>query len=243
MYNPASRLAGGGVWCDAGPATLGAANMNGHLRLGPSAIYTLSSGGFIGDLSWAGSGIEPGWLSYDYRFCLPDATAPFTAGLSLPVPGNGRSQLVSTNYYASGNYSMLNGDVLTADGSNPTLYISGGFNMHAGSTIVITNGASLKLYLGSSVGAANSSVLYTIANVGDSTTFQLYGLPTTTSLAWSANSNFVGVIYAPQATLVLGNGAYYTNDFQGAVVVDSLQFSGHFNFHFDEYLKHRGPTR
>jgi len=32
-------------------------------------------------------------------------------------------------------------------------------------------------------------------------------------------------------------------DFQGACVADALVLNGHFNFHYDENLKRRGPTR
>jgi hypothetical protein len=72
---------------------------------------------------------------------------------------------------------------------------------------------------------------------GNAGTFQLYGLPSTTSISWTGNANYLGVIYAPSADLALGGGGSNLYDYQGGVAAKSISLNGHFAVHFDENLK------
>jgi hypothetical protein len=246
MYNAATRMSGGDVWCSRGLVNVGNGNIFGHLRLAPGGSYALGPNGSVGDLpaNWpAQSGIESGWLALDYRFCILDVAAPFYSGLPLPQAANSHYSLASTNYFIAGNLTLTNGDVLLIDGRNSNLYVTGSFLMHSGSTIVITNGGSFKLYVGSFSGPATSCNLSQVSTFGNATAFKLFGLPTTESLTWNGNTQFVGTVYSPQAGITLGAGGPPAYDYQGAVIAGSLSFNGHFSFHFDQYLKQNGPTR
>jgi hypothetical protein len=243
MYNAATRKAGGDVFSSGALVNVGNAVIYGRLRLAPGSSYSLGPYGSVGDLTWTGPGVEPGWAMNDFKFCLPQATPPFSAGQALPAPGSGTINLTSTNYYSSTNYTMRSGDFWIVDGGNPVLYIAGSFRMGSISAIVITNGGTLTLHVGSSSGLPTSCFLTQVLTSGPVSSFHLYTLPTTTSLAWGGNTNFVGTVYAPQANFSLGGGGAATLDYQGAVVVQSIIINGDFNFHFDEYLRRSALTR
>jgi hypothetical protein len=247
MYDVNKRGAGGDVASATGPVNIQGADIYGHLRIGPNATYSIGNG-VVGDLpaNWpAQSGIESGWLALDYRFCIPDVEPPYGSGSPLPPPKAGTSEIFlgSESYFIAGDLLLQNGYLILIDGSNPTLYVTGSFLMNSGAQIVITNGGSFKLYVGSVIGSATSCNLSLVSSAGSETTFQFYGLPTTSSLTWSGNAQFVGSVYAPQAAFLLGGGGNYPLDYQGAIIASSLSINGHFNFHFDSYLKHSGPTR
>ena len=110
--------------------------------------------------------------------------------------------------------------------------------MQGQSSIIIAAGASLELY----VGGANTSIT-TLNNAGNCATFTSYGLPGNTSIDLAGNDLFLGTIYAPRADLTLGGGGNNTLDYQGAIAVNTIGMNGHFNFHFDENLRRKGPVR
>ena len=66
-------------------------------------------------------------------------------------------------------------------------------------------------------------------------------MPGVTGITLSGNSSFVGVVYAPEATLTL-NGGGNNNNLIGAVVVNSVTLNGHYDFHYDTSLGTNGPT-
>jgi choice-of-anchor A domain-containing protein len=81
-----------------------------------------------------------------------------------------------------------------------------------------------------------------IVDSGRAGNFYYYGLPGVTSITWSGNSAFIGVIYAPEADLTL-NGGGNNIDMVGSTITKSITMNGHFDFHFDESLLTSGPSR
>jgi hypothetical protein len=247
QYNAATRKAGGDVASTGGLINVGNGNIFGHLRLAPGSAYSLGPNGAVGDLpaNWpAQSGVETGWLFSDYNQSWPDVNVPYTSGPGMPAAKGASStiNLGASSYYISGDYTMQNGDILMVDGANANLYVTGSFNMKNGSTIVVTNGGSLKVFIGASSGAATSGSFTQVNVNGNSSTFQIYGLPSTTSLSWNGNASYAGTVYAPEAAFSLGGGGSTPYDYQGALVVGSVSLNGHFSVHYDEYLKRGGPA-
>jgi hypothetical protein len=109
--------------------------------------------------------------------------------------------------------------------------------MSGNSSIVVAPGASLKLFVGTTAGPTNQVALTQVNVSGNASTFQLYGLPSTASISWSGNANYLGVIYAPAADLALGGGGNNLYDYQGAIAAKSISLNGHFAIHFDENLR------
>ncbi len=246
MYDPSKRKAGGDVTCDHGHMSLINATIYGQLYLGPMATYSIGNNGTVGDLNWTGPGVEPGWVVTNFRFCLPDVSWPRTNVFYFPIPGSGTNTwlLASGNYLVTGNFALNQNQNLVVMG-NASLYVAGNFTMQSqtASAIIIDPGASLKLYVGTPNGPPVSATLTQVNTTGNAMSFQYFGFPSNTNVAWTGNSTYVGTVYAPEAKLYLGSGGLATTDYQGACVANSIVINNHFNFHFDENLRRVGPLR
>ena len=137
--------------------------------------------------------------------------------------------------WSPGDAKLQTGDTILVTG-RARVYVTGDFIMQGSSSIIIAPGASLQLY----VGGANTTIS-TLNNAGNCATFTYFGLPANTSVTLSGNDVFLGTIYAPSADLTMSGGGNSTLDYQGACAVNTIGMNGHFNFHFDENLKRRGP--
>jgi hypothetical protein len=112
--------------------------------------------------------------------------------------------------------------------------------MSGNAFIQLAPGATLKLYVGGSSGSIAGNG---VVNPGIPMNFIYYGLPGNTSLSYSGNGTFTGVIYAPNADFTLNGGGNSTYDFVGASISKTVSMNGHFNFHYDEALAKYGPKR
>jgi len=223
------------------------ANVMGTLFTSPAGAATIGPSGSVGDRAWveaATSGIQSGHYKNDFNMDFPAVSPPYQAGLP-PAGGT----IAGTNYtwiLGSGNYMVDNpkwdlkfstGDKILVTGT-ARVYVTGDFLMSGQSQIVIAPGASLQLY----AGGANTSITE-VNNTGNCATFSYFGLPSNTSVIIGGNDVFLGTIYAPNANLKLSGGGSFNLDYQGAIAVNNIQMNGHFNFHFDENLKKKGPSR
>jgi hypothetical protein len=236
MYYAPWRKANGDVASSFGLVDVGNANVNGKVRTGPNGSYAMGPNGFAGDLNWFGPGIQPGWYANDFNADFQDAALPDGFSGVTPV-GSGTNVYIlgSSDYTISGNLSLKTGDNVLVTG-NARLYVTGDVSMQGQSAITIASGASLKIYV------AGASAAFTSVNtVGNANSFNYFGLPTNKSLSWSGNAQYVGTVYAPQATFDLGGGGSNVMDYQGACVVKAVTMNGKFNFHYDEALARRGP--
>ena len=236
MYDAAKRKAGGDVASSYGFVDVGNANVNGKVRTGPNGSYGTGPMGWAGDLNWTGPGIQPGWYANDFNADFPDAALPEGySGLAPVGAGTNTYVLGSFDYTINGKLSLRTGDHILVTG-NARLYVTDDILMQGQASITIEPGASLKVY-----GGGENSTFTSVNTAGNANTFAYYGLPTNKSLVWSGNAQYVGTVYAPQATFELGGGGSNTMDYQGACVVKAVTLNGKFNFHYDEALQRRGP--
>jgi hypothetical protein len=238
-YDPATRKAGGDIASTEGFINVGNADVKGRLYTGPlnDGQYSVGAGGSVGDLNWSGPGIQSGWYFNDFNMSFPEVDEPFTTGLP-PVGGFGGGgtnvwELGSADYMYDGNFKASSGQTIYVSGA-AKVYVTGFFDMRG--AIVIAPGASLKLYVAGLYARLNE-----VNTEGNAFSFQYYGLPSNESVSWGGNDEYVGTIYAPQASLRMGGGGSDPYDFQGSCVVNALSLNGHFSFHFDENLRRRGP--
>lgn len=150
----------------------------------------------------------------------------------------------STNYYDhildTGDYylsGIANKDVLVR--GNARLYVDGSISETGGKAITVANTGTLKMYVKGSISLSGNAAVNTTA---DALRMQIYGLPTSTDVSFGGNSEFTGLLYAPQADLRFNGGGGDRVDFMGAAIVGSAQLNGHYEFHYDENLGRNGPS-
>lgn len=214
QYDPTKAKCNGDIASRGGWIDVANANIYGTVHLGPT-----------GSLSIGPSGIITGGVTNDMNLAMPDVLVPFTSAIqpTSETIGGTNYECVMTN----GNYmlSSLNGSVYVYAGATATLYVTGNASF---SSVTLQPGAVLKVYVGGpSANVAN------VNNGGNPCNSQLWGLSTLTNLTLSGNALFVGVIYAPEASMTLSGGG---TNLEGVIVVNSLEVIGHFNFHYDENL-------
>ncbi len=242
MYNAATRKANGDVANVTGNVNVQNANIYGHLKLGPTATYTLNNG-TVGDLNWLGPGIESGWIVNDFNMAPPEVVAPYSSGSSVPYDKKTQTYSLSTgSYMVQGDFAMSQNETMVVSG-NASLYVTGNFTMKSQNNcfINILPGSTLSLFVGTASGPSVSASLTQVNLTGNVLNFSYYGLPSNNSIVWSGNNQYVGTVYAPEADFSCGGGGNNTYDYQGACIVKTVTMNGKFNFHFDENLKRSGP--
>jgi hypothetical protein len=226
----------------------GAVRIFGHVHIGGQSNVQIGNQGAIGDHTWqAGhTGIEPGWLSQDAAFILPDVSFPSTSGWLTPLSGSSiaiTNCTDGTNCYTTyedfdyildnGDYflpSPLHGRILVA--GNARLALPAGINMAGNDSVLILPSGSLLLYAGGSSSTIGGNGI--INQTRTARACQLRFTPVTTSLNFSSNGEFIGMLMAPKATIRLLGGGSSANDFIGSITANSIVFNGNFNLHFDE---------
>src|SRR5688500_5470849 len=102
---------------------------------------------------------------------------------------------------------------------NTTLYVPNGISQAGQAKIIIMPGASLKLYVGGSLDLKGKGVMNLNANA---LSFQVFGMPSCTSIDFGGNASFTGTIYAPNAQVKMGGGGADDYDVVGAITARSV---------------------
>jgi Tfp pilus assembly protein PilX len=179
-------------------------------------------------------------VSYSYTSLSYTYNAPVSYTYSEPCSTNITVQATTYDYVLNtGNYVVDTLSGTTYVRGNAVLYVRSSISISGKGGITIAPGASLQIYMG---GESASIAGQGVMNYGGyARNFMYYGLDSNTSLSLSGNSQFSGVIYAPNAAFHLNGGGNNTTDFIGASVANSVSMNGHFNFHYDEDLARNGP--
>jgi hypothetical protein len=230
----------------AGAISLNGGNVYGSVHTGPGGSVSVGKG-TVGDVAYdsnsANSGniqmnTTPPHFAADVNVTIPDVTVPFNIA-TAPAPLGPGSFTVGTNTYSymlgNGDYAMVgsvtlnNGPSVVING-HARLYIGGSLSMSGSSTIYITPGSTLDLYiLGPTVSISGNAIVNGTAGAAALT---LYGLPTLTTMTYTGNSAFYGGVYAPEANFTFQG----TTDFNGAAVANSFSMGGTMSVHYDEAL-------
>jgi len=242
-YDPAKARDNGDIGTNdtvTNAIAVGNANIYGHAATGPGGTVTVGPNGAVGSWVWQNAGnkgFEPGYVTSDMNVSFPDVTVPFTSG-STPSGGT----VDGTNYtyvLGSGNYVVaslkLSGQKDVCVNGNAALYVTGDVSISGGVCIYIKPNCRLDLYVGGAADLSGDGIVNANASA---TNLFYWGLNSNTSLKFSGNSAFVGVVYAPYAAFTLAGGGNpnATYDFIGASVTASVTLKGHYSFHYDEML-------
>jgi hypothetical protein len=153
-----------------------------------------------------------------YTYTIFSATPNFSTNSYDDVLSGG-------NYYST---TALGNTIVTG---NATLVLPNGYNI---GNLTIAPGGSLTLYVGGTTLALNGNQV--INEQGLSQDLIIYAAPTVTTVSFTGNAAFTGVIVAPNATATMDGGGNNQVDYSGALMVNSVTMNGKFNFHYDVAL-------
>lgn len=149
---------------------------------------------------------------------------------SLPSSGTIQNDSTVTNSAKYSSINLNNSKTLLIDG-DVILYVTGEIILGNSAEIQIDNDASLILYLGGDFEGKNSSTINNLTQ--NAKKLQIYCLDSCESIQFKNSSDFYGVIYAPNAEVIMDNSA----NVYGAVVAKSFEQKNSGTFNYDASLR------
>jgi hypothetical protein len=172
---------------------------------------------------------------------FPDVSTPSATFVETPSSGNvggtnytmvlrGNQYWGSSNVMYQTSLQLSGGQMAIVTNGAVKVYIppSGSMNFSGSSYVYVAPGTSLTVYCGAQQATISGSSFVGATNSGQ---LAIYGLPTCTKFTFSGG-NFVGTIYAPEAAFIESGSAIII----GAIVADSLDFTGSATVHYDQNL-------
>lgn len=160
---------------------------------------------------------------------LPSITVPQWLE-SLPSSGTIQNDTTVTNSARYSDINLKNNKTLLIDG-DIALYITGEIILGNSAEIEIDNDASLILYLGGDFEGKNSSTINNLTQ--DTKKLQIYCLDSCENMVFKNSSDFYGVIYAPNADVIMDNSA----NLYGAVVARTFEQKNSAALNYDAKLR------
>lgn len=254
LYDPSKRQDHGDVAVIAGltdDLSISSAKVRGKVSTGPDGDIKNNKSAVVGSLAWhdAGkTGVEPGWSSNDANFDMPAVVKPFSNGTG---PSGGT---VGTNYYdyilGDGDYKMsqLKGKVIVTGKARllvtSKIEFSDDHNKEEG--IDFEPNARLEIYMegkeaklrGKKDKKKQTSLRLGFNTDGNTTNFFYYGLPKNEKLELKNMDDFAGIVYAPNAEVILKAGSikYYRAEYYGSIQGFKVKLEKNATFHYDENI-------
>jgi choice-of-anchor A domain-containing protein len=170
---------------------------------------------------------------------LPQITAPaglFYMGTSIAAKGS----TVTISPADNGTYTGIDlkstgqPGVLEIDGGAVELHITGDVELGESCEIVVKDGSSLTIYADGDIHCRQGSGINVENPAKEAETLTLYATgQDAQSFDIKANSEWIGVIYAPNADVAL----YANGDVYGSVTANNFEFKAGGNYHYDNALK------
>lgn len=242
-YDIAKRQANGDVASNGeftDTISVGNADIYGLVHTGVGGTIAMGPSGSVGSTfaeddraTSVEDGAAAGYIRNDFGVDIDSVTLPsgLTSATSL---GN----VDDTTTLGSGDWQLSqlqlnNNESLTISGT-VRLYVTGNVSlMGSTSSIIITPGSHLEVYVAGSVSIAGNGV---VNNTGAAENNQFFGLSSSTSWSVSGNGQWVGTIYAPDANVKISGGGS-SGDMSGGIVANNLTLDGQVQFHYDESLR------
>jgi hypothetical protein len=149
---------------------------------------------------------------------------------SLPSSGTIENDYTVTNSAKYGSIDLKNNKTLLIDG-NVILYVTGEIILGNSAEVQIDNDASLILYLGGDFEGKNSSTINNLTQ--NAKKLQIYCLDSCQNMVFKNSSDFYGVIYAPNAEVIMDNSA----NLYGAVVAKTYEQKNSAALNYDASLR------
>ena len=225
------------------------ANIYGYAATAGADPVVSANGRIYGATSPANPKVDPTRVRKDFATNLPDATAPpgtpislgsISSGTTLPraldLPGaDGRYLYTATSISLAGNNTVsIAGPVDLIVTGTMTVAGNGAVSL---SGVALLN-ASLGLYVAGDISFGGNGLVTGTNKPASVTIYGTAPSTSTQSITISGNGEFIGTIYAPNATLALsGDGAN-----SGAVIAKSITLGGNGEFHYDTALATTATT-
>jgi hypothetical protein len=169
---------------------------------------------------------------------LPKITSPTLPNIGTSLSAKGST--ITVTPAESGNYKEIDlrkGSKVTTleiSGGDVTLHITGDIQLDNSCEIVVRDGSTLTLYVDGNILCREGSGINTECPPDQAATLKLFASGTgAQTLEVRANSNWTGVIYAPDANVTL----YAQGDAYGSIVANNFEFKAGGDFHYDEALR------
>jgi len=150
--------------------------------------------------------------------------------LSIPSSGTITSDTLISSDAKYDSIDLKNNKTITIEG-DVVLYVTGDFILNNSAELLIEDGSSLILYLGGNLESKNSSSFNN--ETQDAKKFQIYSLDSCESMTFKNNSDFYGVIYAPDTEVIVNNSA----EMYGSVVAKKFEQKNSGDFNYDASLR------
>jgi choice-of-anchor A domain-containing protein len=160
---------------------------------------------------------------------LPSITVPPWLD-ALPSSGTIESDSTITNSAKYSSIDLKNNKTLLIDG-DVALYVTGEMILGNSAEMRVDNDASLILYLGGDFEGKNSSAINNLTQ--EAKKLQVYCLDSCENVQFKNSTDFYGVIYAPNAEVVMDNSA----NVYGAVVARNFEQKNSATFNYDASLR------
>jgi Tfp pilus assembly protein PilX len=215
---------------------IGNATVYGYLETGGAAPIIGSSGSVTGASTPNGVKVDPSRVLTNFNQNIPVATAPSGTAISLgaltsaTLPQSGDVPQANGRYlYTASSVSLSGHNTVTINGP-VDLIITGDMSMGGTAGITVGSSASLNVYGYGNLQIGGNGVT-NATNVPSNTSF--YGLGAAGStVSVGGNGTFTGVVNAPNADITVAGNATIA----GAVVGNSVTFSGNATLHYDTQL-------
>jgi hypothetical protein len=124
--------------------------------------------------------------------------------------------------------------VLVVDEGDVVLHITGDVELGQGCEIIVKDGSSLTLYADSDIHCRESSGITVESPTKEAEVLKLYATGENAQyFDIKANSEWVGVVYAPNADVTL----YANGDAYGSITAHNFEFKSGGHYHYDRALK------
>jgi Tfp pilus assembly protein PilX len=237
-YVSTSRRAHGNIGTDGSLIDAAGLDLYGSAQTGPGGVVTTGPGFLQFQPTAPDTGTNT--ISDGLRVSIPDSKLPSgIASLSslgsinnnYTITAAGLTQVKATEV------SLNGGKTLTISGSGKVqIYLTGQLGIGGSSSIILAPSSpgalSVEFYVGGAVDLNGNGIV----NPGSAPNLAIYGLSTCSAVGINGTADFMGAIYAPQATFTLAGGARV----DGAIVGNNINATGTLDFHYDEALSNFG---
>jgi hypothetical protein len=214
QYDPNKTSTNGNIASMGGVINIGNRDVKGSVYLGTGATFTSGNNGGITGTTFTNANID-----------FPYVVLTNAAWQNAPLSGG-------THSFTNGGYYIIDDQypIDVKPGITVTLNVTTGVT-YSPTSVQVHGPPSMNLKGNE---ASDASVRPENLNY--------YGLPSLTSITYSGNAAFVGVVYAPSASVTMNGGGSTDVDFIGSLVADTITMNGHYKLHYDESLSRSGAA-